>query len=87
MQAKGHRFDPVYLHQTKNKERIMVDRIVHIFAGMVIILSLLLGATWSPFFISEYALFLTLFVGANLLQYGFTNWCPLAMILRKFGVE
>ena len=65
----------------------MVDRIVHIFAGTVILLTVLLGSTWSPVFIHEYVLFVTLFVGLNLFQYGFTNWCPLAMILRKFGIE
>ena len=65
----------------------MVNRIVHIFAGTVILLTVLLGSTWSPVFIHEYVLFVTLFVGLNLFQYGFTNWCPLAMILRKFGIE
>ena len=65
----------------------MVDRIVHIFAGTVIVLTLLLGSSWSPVFVHEYVLFITLFVGLNLFQYGFTTWCPLAKILRRFGVE
>ena len=58
-----------------------VDRIVHIFAGTFILASLALAH-----FHSAYWLWLTVFVGANLLQSGITNWCLLASILRKLGV-
>jgi len=61
-------------------------RIVRIFAGCFILLSLALGVPASPFFVSQYWLLFTAFVGANLLQSGFTRWCPLEIILRKFGV-
>jgi hypothetical protein len=59
-----------------------VDRIVHVFAGSFILVSLglahyLHNLNW---------LWLTAFVGANLLQSGLTNWCLLASILRKLGV-
>ncbi len=63
------------------------DRIVHIVAGTFILLSLSLGVEGSPLFVSEYFLLLTVFVGLNLFQSGFTNFCPLDSILRKFGVR
>lgn len=63
-----------------------VDRWVHVFAGTVILASLLLGADASPLFASRWWLAVTAFVGANLFQYGFTNVCPLAFILRRIGV-
>jgi hypothetical protein len=62
-------------------------RIVRIFAGCFILISLLLGVPQSPLFHSEYWLLFTAFVGANLLQSGFTCWCPLEIILRKLGVQ
>ncbi|MDH5353438.1 MAG: DUF2892 domain-containing protein [Gammaproteobacteria bacterium] len=59
-----------------------IDRIVMMFAGIVILASLTLShlhhANW---------LFVTAFVGANLLQASFTKFCPLAMILKAFGAK
>ena len=63
-----------------------VDRLVHVFAGLFILVSLALGVEGSPLFVSSWALAFTAFVGANLLQFGFTNVCPLGMILKKLGV-
>jgi len=63
-----------------------VDRWVRVFAGIFILISLLLGAPASPLFVSEWWLAFTAFVGANLFQYGFTNFCPLAWILKRLGV-
>ncbi len=63
-----------------------VDRYIHIFAGTVILLSLLLGIEASPLFVSPWFLAVTAFVGANLFQYGFSNACPLGWILKKAGV-
>lgn len=59
------------------------DRIVHIFAGTLILISLLLGATASPLYWSSYFLWVTVFVGANLFQSGITRFCPLEMMLLK----
>lgn len=59
---------------------------VHIFAGFFILLSLALGVEASPLFMSRYWLWFTAFVGANLLQYGFSRFCPLALILKSLGV-
>lgn len=58
-----------------------IDRVVFAFAGVMILLSLVLGYTLSP-----YWLLLAAFVGLNMLQAAFTGFCPLAMILRKLGV-
>lgn len=62
-------------------------QLVRIFAGCFIVISLLLGVQASPLFVSQYWLLLTAFVGLNLLQSGFTSWCPLEIILRKLGVR
>lgn len=63
------------------------ERYIRIIAGTFILLSLALGVEGSPFFVSSWALAFTAFVGANLLQFGFTNFCPMAIILRKLGVK
>jgi hypothetical protein len=62
-------------------------QIVRIFAGCFVLASLLLGAPASPIFVSQYWLLLATFVGLNLMQSGFSRWCPLEIILRKFGVR
>jgi hypothetical protein len=59
-----------------------IDRAVMAFAGTVILVSLLLGL-----YVSPYWHWLTAFVGANLLQASFTRFCPLALVLRKLGVQ
>lgn len=57
-----------------------IDRIVLIFSGSVILLSLALTHFHSPNWV-----WLTVFVGANLLQAGFTGFCPLAKMLKTIG--
>ena len=61
-------------------------RIVRIIAGAFILLSLAMGVEGSPLFVSAWWLAFTAFVGANLLQSGFTGWCLMESILRKLGV-
>ena len=63
------------------------ERYIRIIAGLFIMTSLALGVEGSPLFVSKWALAFTAFVGANLLQFGFTNFCPMAIILRKLGVK
>jgi len=63
-----------------------VERYIHVFAGLFILVSLALGIEGSPLFVSKWALAFTAFVGANLLQFGFTNVCPLGFLLKKLGV-
>lgn len=63
------------------------ERLVRIFAGAFVLVSLALGVEASPLFLSPHALWFTAFVGANLLQSGFTRLCPLESILRRLGVK
>lgn len=64
-----------------------VERVVRIFAGSFVLLSLALGVEQSPLFVSAGFLGIAAFVGANLLQSGFTGFCPLEIVLRKAGVR
>ena len=63
------------------------ERIVRIVAGFFVLLSLSLGLEASPLFVSKYFLFFTAFVGLNLFQSGFTQFCPLNNILARFGIK
>lgn len=63
------------------------ERIVRIVAGFFILLSLSLGVEGSPLFHSGNWLWFTVFVGANLFQSGFTQFCPLEIILKKLGIK
>lgn len=63
------------------------ERIIRIMAGSFILISLLLGAPASPLHHSGYWLWFTAFVGLNLLQSGFTQFCPAERILWKLGVR
>lgn len=58
-----------------------VERFLRLIAGAFILVSLGLGHWVSP-----YWYLFTAFVGLNLLQSGFTNWCPMMTFLRKLGV-
>lgn len=63
------------------------NRMIRMFAGSFILISLALGVPDSPFFVSKYFLWFTAFVGFNLLQSSFTQFCPLEMMLKKLGVR
>ena len=63
---------------------MIIERIIRIVAGAFVLISLALGASASPVFINANFLWFTAFVGANLFQSGFTGFCPLEMILKKF---
>jgi hypothetical protein len=64
-----------------------VERYIRIFAGFFVMASLALGVEESPVFVSHWALAFTAFVGLNLFQFGLTNFCPMAIILRKLGAK
>ena len=55
---------------------------IHVMAGTFILTGLLLG-TW----VNPTWYLLAAFVGLNLLQYGFTRFCPMAIVLKRAGVE
>lgn len=59
-----------------------IDRAVFAFAGVMVLLSLLLAHFVSPLW-----LWLTAFVGLNLLQSAFTGFCPAAMIFKRLGLQ
>ncbi|MFA6079550.1 MAG: DUF2892 domain-containing protein [Candidatus Omnitrophota bacterium] len=59
----------------------MIERILRGLAGAFILVSLLLA-----YYVSPLWLWFTAFVGLNLLQSAFTNWCPMMTILKKCGV-
>lgn len=59
-----------------------LDRIMFAFAGTMILLSVALTYWVSPYFV-----WLTVFVGANLLQSAFTGFCPAARLFAKLGVK
>ena len=63
-----------------------IERAIRFFAGLMILLSLALGAEASPLFVSKYWLWLATFVGANLFQFSLSNFCPLAILLKKLGL-
>jgi hypothetical protein len=59
-----------------------VEQALRAIAGFFVLASALLAAFHSP-----YWLIFTGFVGVNLLQSGFTNWCPMVWILEKAGLR
>ncbi|MFP5203958.1 MAG: DUF2892 domain-containing protein [Acidobacteriota bacterium] len=59
-----------------------VERALRLAAGLVVLLSLALAHYVSPNW-----LWLTAFVGLNLLQSAFTNWCPAMAIFRALGLK
>jgi hypothetical protein len=59
-----------------------IERGVRLMAGALVLLSLALAH-----YFSSYWLWLAVFVGLNLLQSAFTNWCPAMSILRAVGLK
>jgi len=59
-----------------------VNNAVTAMAGTMVLISVVL--TWTH---SHNWLWLTVFVGANLLQSSFTGFCPAAMIFKKMGLK
>lgn len=59
-----------------------LERYLRLIAGVFILVSLILSRLHS-----EYWLLFTGFVGLNLFQSGFTNWCPMMVFLKLFGVR
>ena len=59
-----------------------VERGLRLMAGVMVLLSLAL-----TYYVSHYWILLTVFIGLNLLQSAFTNWCPAMSILRAAGLK
>jgi len=59
-----------------------VNRFLRLIAGLFVVVSVALG-----YWVSPYWFLFTAFVGLNLFQSGFSNWCPMMTILRKLGMQ
>ena len=59
-----------------------VERALRLIAGLFVLISVVLGVYVNPWFFA-----FTAFVGANLLQSAFTNWCPMMTLLRRTGLK
>jgi hypothetical protein len=65
------------------QKKMSLEHAVEAFAGFMVLLSVALTVWVHPAFV-----WLTVFVGANLLQQSFTGFCPAAMAFRKlFGLK
>ena len=59
-----------------------VDRAVLAFAGLMVLVSLALAVTLSPWW-----LLFTAFIGLNMIQAAFTGFCPAAILFRRLGLS
>ncbi|HEX2834162.1 MAG TPA: DUF2892 domain-containing protein [Thermoanaerobaculia bacterium] len=59
-----------------------IERALRLIAGIAVLLSVSLG--W---FVSSWFHLFTAFIGLNLVQSAFTNWCPMMSVLRRAGVR
>jgi hypothetical protein len=59
-----------------------IDRYLRMIAGFFVLLSVALGT-----FVNPNWFYFTAFVGLNLFQSAFTNWCPMITFLKKLGVR
>ncbi len=59
-----------------------VERALLVFAGSMVLLSVLLTLYVHPNFV-----WLTLFVGVNMIQSAFTGFCPAVMVMKKLGLK
>lgn len=59
-----------------------LDRTVFAFAGVMVLLSVVLTVWVSPLFV-----WFTVFIGLNLLQSAFTGFCPAAFVFKKLGIK
>lgn len=59
-----------------------VERMLRLIAGLFVVASVALGMLVDPRWY-----WFTAFIGVNLFQSAFTQWCPMMTLLRKFGVQ
>ncbi|OYU19863.1 MAG: sulfurtransferase [Rhodobacteraceae bacterium PARR1] len=59
-----------------------LDRSVLLFAGFMVLVSVVLTAFLSPLFV-----WFTVFIGLNLIQSAVTGFCPAAMVFKTFGIK
>jgi len=59
-----------------------VEKAVFRFAGVMVLLSLVL-----TYFVHAEFFWFSVFIGVNLVQFSFTNFCPAASLFKKFGLQ
>ena len=59
-----------------------IERALRIIAGLMLLISVLL-----THFVNPWWILFTAFIGLNLLQSGFSNWCPMISLLRVLGLR
>jgi hypothetical protein len=59
-----------------------IERGLRLIAGTAVLLSVLLAWLHSPYWLGFIA-----FVGANLFQSAFTDWCPMVWLLSRLGCQ
>ncbi|MBU0611539.1 MAG: DUF2892 domain-containing protein [Armatimonadetes bacterium] len=59
-----------------------IERTLRTIAGIMVLISVLL-----TLFVNPWWILFTAFIGLNLLQSGFTNWCPMISLLRALGMR
>lgn len=62
-----------------------VERLLRLIAGAFVTLTVVLSFVVTEY--RDYFLYFSIFVGLNLFQSAFTNWCPMMTFLRKLGVK
>ena len=77
----GRPYDEARFHREGEKP-VDVNRWLRLVAGAFVVISLALG-----YWVSPWGYLFTAFVGLNLFQSAFTNWCPMMTFLRKLGVK
>ena len=70
------------INKFEKEKKLMLERILRGMAGFFVLLSVALA-----YFVSIKWLIFTAFVGLNLFQLSFTNWCPAIMMLKKIGIK
>jgi hypothetical protein len=58
-----------------------IDKAVLAFAGLVVLVGLVLAEFFSPWW-----LLLSAFAGLNMMQAAFTGFCPIAILFKKIGI-
>ncbi|MDW6004525.1 YgaP family membrane protein [Vibrio mangrovi] len=59
-----------------------IENGVRVLAGSMVLLSVIL-----TYFVHPYFVWLTVFVGLNLIQSAFTGICPAVFMLKKLGLK
>lgn len=68
--------------KNQRSEEMSLDRMIFVFAGIVVLTGVILSQLHSPWW-----LLLTAFAGVNMIQSAFTGFCPAAIVFKKLGAK